>query len=219
MSKIVPPLVALAGLSMLAQTPAPSIEVIGGPELRIVYRGPKGFDGLAGSTGSRGMSGSFGSMDPHHPRAGGQGSAGGRGHDGASGHPGGFGPDLFVAVSFLDEGGPRLLVTVEARGETRRLLLDPAHTTLTLCTEGGSGGRGGRGGSGGPGGSGGMGSPSGMRGTDGLRGLDGLNGPSGRGGAINVLVGPKARPYLAAVHFENPGGPSPLIHDAPVSQP
>ncbi len=219
MSRISMPLIALAALSVMAQTPKPAIEIVQGPELRIVYRGFKGFDGLAGSAGSRGMSGSFGSLDPHRPRPGGQGATGGRGHDGAPGQAGGVGPDLSVVVSFLDQGGPRLLVMVEARGETRRLLLDPARTTLTLCSEGGRGGWGGRGGPGGPGGPGGMGSPSGMRGADGLRGLDGLNGPAGRGGAINVSVEPKARPYLAAIHFESRGGPEPVIHDVATARP
>lgn len=220
MSKISTPLFALAGLSLMGQTPTgPSIETVQGPGIRIVYRGSKGFDGLAGSRGSTGMSGAFGSIDFHHPKAGGRGGAGGRGQAGGNGYPGGSGPNLSVTVAFQEESGPRLLVTVGAQNEVRKFLLDPAHATLTLRTEGGPGGRGGRGGPGGRGGSGGSGTPSGMGGSDGMQGMDGMNGPGGPGGAITVSVDPRARPYLAAIHFENPGGVAPVIQDVATTQP
>ena len=195
--------------AMSAEEPSPLPQVIR-------YVGRSGIRGQDGLNGSRGSSGMTGSMDPNHPRAGGRGWNGSRGGDGRNGSIGGNGPDLLVQVVLA--GGPSVHLEIRIQdqsdsGAARRVEMDPARERLTISTEGGVGGAGGRGGQGGEGGSGGMGRPNGAQGSSGLRGLDGSRGMNGRGGAITVIVEPRALPYLGTIHFENPGGPKPVIRE------
>lgn len=181
------------------------------------FSGAPGSSGSDGMNGTDGSSGSMGSLDPDHPSAGGNGTDGSNGTDGGNGDNGGDGPPVRVLVA-LRQGanGPLLQVSVSS-GKTQKLfLVDPHGGSITITSAGGAGGSGGRGGRGGRGGSGGIGSPNGSSGSDGLSGHDGMDGWSGKGGPILVTYDPGAKPYLQAIQLRNPGGPPPVLKEAPV---
>jgi hypothetical protein len=181
------------------------------------FAGSSGSKGFDGSSGSDGMSGSMGSIDPTNPSPGGNGSDGSNGSDGGSGEPGGNGPDVQVLVALKSGNHTLLQVRVSAGRDERFYLVDPQGGSLTVKSEGGPGGSGGKGGRGGRGGSGGTGTPSGSSGHDGSSGRDGLSGSSGWGGAIAVTYEPEVKPFLMAIHFSNPGGPSPKFKQGPIA--
>ena len=183
----------------------------------IGYSGSDGSKGLDGNSGQDGMSGSMGSMDPDNPSPGGNGSNGTSGSDGGNGGDGSDGPSVQVRVAVQAGSHPLLQIGVMAQGGSERFfLVDPQGGSLTVTSTGGSGGKGGSGGSGGRGGSGGSGMPNGSSGSDGLKGNDGRDGSDGRGGSITATYDPAVMPYLAAIHFSNPGGSKPVLTEAPV---
>jgi hypothetical protein len=181
------------------------------------FSGSPGSSGMSGTDGMNGSSGSSGSMDPNNPSAGGNGSNGSNGSDGQDGGRGGDAPPVQVRVTLRPGTHPLLQATVSALGKTRLYLVDPQGGALTVKADGGPGGSGGRGGRGGRGGSGGMGSPSGSNGSDGSDGRNGFDGSPGRGGSITVTYDPQVKPYLAAIHLSNKGGPAPVFKEEPVA--
>ena len=182
------------------------------------YAGSDGTKGSDGTDGLAGSSGSMGSMDPDNPSPGGNGSDGGNGTDGSNGSDGSDGPAVQVQVALQAGGHPLLQIGVTAAGgKERYFLVDPQGGSLTVTSAGGSGGKCGSGGKGGSGGSGGMGTPSGMSGNAGSNGSDGRDGSDGRGGSIIVTYDPAVQPYLAAIKLTNPGGPQPVMKQAPVA--
>ena len=122
-----------------------------------------------------------------------------------------------VRVTLRTGTHPLLQASVSAAGKTRQYLVDPQGGALTVKGDGGPGGSGGRGGRGGRGGSGGMGTPSGSNGSDGSDGRNGFDGSPGRGGSITVTYDPQVKPYLAAIHLSNKGGPAPVFKEEPVA--
>src|SRR5438270_4669 len=60
------------------------------------------------------------------------------------------------------------------------------------------------------------GSPNGSDGSNGSDGRSGFTGSSGKGGPIFVTYDPRAKSYLEAIQLRNPGGPSPIVKEAPV---
>jgi hypothetical protein len=88
---------------------------------------------------------------------------------------------------------------------------------MTVKSDGGAGGTGGKGGSGGRGGSGGIGSPNGSNGSDGMSGHDSSSGSDGSGGSITVTYDPQVTPFLSTIRLSNPGGPKPVMTEAPVA--
>jgi hypothetical protein len=181
------------------------------------FSGSSGANGMDGSDGSDGMSGSPGSIDPDNPSAGGNGSDGGNGTDGSNGGPGGDAPPVQIQIALRAGSHPLLQARVSAAGHKRLYLVDPQGGSLTVRADGGEGGSGGKGGRGGRGGSGGIGSPNGSSGMDGRSGQDGMNGPSGSGGSITVTYDPQVKPYLAAIHLSNQGGPKPVFQEQTVA--
>jgi hypothetical protein len=182
------------------------------------YAGASGSSGTNGLSGTDGISGSPGSMDPDNPSAGGDGTAGGNGTDGGDGSDGGNGPAVQVMVALRPGSQPLLEFGVMAAGHKERFyLVNPQGGSLTVKSDGGSGGSGGKGGSAGRGGSGGMGTPSGNSGSDGLSGRDGSDGRSGNGGSVSVTYDPSVAPYLAEIHVSNPGGPKAVFTEAAVA--
>jgi hypothetical protein len=180
--------------------------------------GSTGTSGFNGSDGIDGSSGSIGSLDPEHPTAGGNGTNGSNGSDGQDGGSGGDGPPVQVRVTLRSGSHPLLQIGVLSTGHKERFyLVDPQGGSLTVRSDGGSGGAGGKGGRGGRGGAGGNGSPSGSSGSDGANGRDGNNGSEGRAGNISVTYDPQAKPFLAAIHLPNQGGPSPTFAEQPVA--
>jgi hypothetical protein len=179
--------------------------------------GSSGSSGFNGSDGTSGSSGSTGSMDPNNPSAGGDGGNGGDGSNGSDGGRGGDAPPVTILVAMKPGSHPLLQVSVTAIGHRNLYLVDPQGGSLAVNSVGGSGGSGGKGGRGGSGGSGGMGSPSGSNGRSGSDGHNGSDGSSGRAGSITVTYDPQAKPYLAAIHLLNPGGPKPVFNEAPVA--
>jgi len=176
--------------------------------------GSSGWDGTDGSDGS---SGSSGSLDPDHPSPGGDGGSGSSGTDGTDGGPGDDGPPVRVLVALRSGNpGPLLQVSVSSGRTEDLFLVDPQGGSLTVTSSGGAGGSGGRGGRGGRGGSGGIGSPNGSDGSNGSDGRSGFTGSSGKGGPIFVTYDPRAKSYLEAIQLRNPGGPSPIVKEAPV---
>jgi len=182
------------------------------------FSGSTGSSGFNGSDGTDGASGSMGSIDPDHPSAGGNGTNGSNGSDGQDGGSGGDGPPVQVRVTLRPGSHPLLQIGVLSPGHKERFyLVDPQGGSLTVRSDGGSGGSGGKGGRGGRGGAGGVGSPSGNNGSDGANGRDGNNGSQGRAGSISVTYDPQAKPFLAAIHLPNQGGPSPAFTEQPVA--
>lgn len=182
------------------------------------YSGSDGLKGTDGSSGLDGTSGSMGSMDPEHPSRGGDGSNGSNGSDGSNGGDGSDGPPVQVRVALRAGSTPLLEIGVRAGGGSERFfMVDPQGGSLTVSSAGGSGGKGGSGGRGGRGGSGGIGMPSGSSGSDGSNGSDGRSGSDGRGGSITVTYDPAVKPYLSALRLSNPGGPKPVLTQAPVA--
>jgi hypothetical protein len=182
------------------------------------FSGSSGSSGFNGTDGTSGMSGSMGSMDPNNPSPGGNGSNGGDGSNGQDGGAGGDAPSVQVQVALRSGSNPLLQMGVSAAGHKERFyLVDPQGGSLTVKAEGGAGGSGGKGGSGGRGGSGGMGTPSGMSGSDGSSGRNGSDGSPGRAGSITVTYDPQAKPFLAAIHLSNQGGPAPVFTEEPVA--
>lgn len=181
------------------------------------YSGNRGSDGANGTSGQDGLSGLSGSMDPNNPSPGGDGGNGTDGTNGQDGGPGGDGPAVQVQVALRPGSHPLLQVGVTSPGHKERFyLVDPQGGSLTISSDGGPGGSGGKGGQGGRGGSGGMGTPSGNSGSSGSNGRDGSDGQSGSGGSIAVTYDPQVQPYLATIHLSNPGGPAPVLKQAPV---
>jgi hypothetical protein len=181
------------------------------------FSGSPGSSGSSGMDGSDGMSGSSGSTDPNSPSAGGDGSSGGNGSDGGDGGPGGDAPSVQVRVTLKSGSHPLLQVGVSAAGKQKLYLVDPQAGSLTVNADGGPGGSGGRGGRGGRGGSGGMGTPSGNSGSNGSDGRSGFDGSPGKGGSITVTYDPQVKPFLAAIHLSNKGGPPPIFKEEPVA--
>jgi hypothetical protein len=182
------------------------------------FSGSSGSSGFNGTDGIDGMSGSTGSIDPDHPAAGGDGSNGSNGSDGQDGRPGDDGPPVEIRIALRSGSHPLLQVGVTTPGHKERLyLVDPQGGSLTVTSNGGSGGSGGKGGRGGRGGSGGVGSPSGRSGSDGSSGRNGNDGSAGRAGSITVTYDPQAKPFLAAIHLPNQGGPPPVFTELPVA--
>jgi hypothetical protein len=182
------------------------------------FSGSSGSNGSNGTDGIGGMSGSTGSLDPDHPSAGGDGSNGSNGSDGQDGGSGGDGPLVQLRVTLRSGSHPLLQVGVTSAGYNERFyLVDPQGGSLTVTSSGGSGGSGGKGGRGGSGGSGGAGSPSGRSGSDGSNGRDGNSGSAGRAGSITVTYDPQAKPFLAAIHLPNQGGPPPVFTEQSVA--
>jgi hypothetical protein len=181
------------------------------------FSGSPGASGMNGSDGQAGMSGSNGSIDPNSPSAGGDGTNGTDGSNGGDGGPGGNAPPVEILMTLRSGAQPLLQVSVSAAGHRRLYLVDPQGGALTVRADGGPGGSGGKGGRGGQGGAGGSGSPSGNSGRSGSDGRDGSNGSPGRGGSITVTYDPQAKPYLAALHLSNRGGPTPVFKEAAVA--
>jgi uncharacterized membrane protein YgcG len=181
------------------------------------FYGSSGSNGSSGSSGTDGFSGSSGSTDPDHPSPGGNGSDGGRGSDGQDGEDGSDGPSVAVRVALRSGSHPLIQVSVYADRHETFYLVDPQGGSLTVKTEGGSGGSGGKGGAGGRGGAGGSGSPDGASGHDGASGMDGRDGSPGKGGSIIVTYDPQVTPFLRTVRLFNPGGPRPVFRQEPVA--
>jgi hypothetical protein len=181
------------------------------------FSGSSGSSGLDGSNGTDGISGSMGSTDPNNPSAGGNGTNGSDGSNGQDGGAGGNAPPVQVRVAFRAGSHPLLQVSVSAASKQKFYLVDPQGGSLTVRADGGPGGSGGRGGHGGRGGSGGIGSPNGNSGANGSDGRNGFDGSSGRGGSITVTYDPQAKPFLAAIHLSNSGGPPPVFKEEPVA--
>ncbi len=181
------------------------------------FSGSPGSSGMSGTDGSDGTSGSPGSTDPDNPSAGGDGSNGGNGSDGGDGGPGGDAPPVQIRVTLKSGSHPLLQASVSAAGHKRLYLVDPQEGSLTVKADGGPGGSGGTGGRGGRGGSGGMGTPSGNSGSNGSDGRNGSDGSPGKGGSITVTYDPQAKPFLAAIHLSNRGGPPPVFKEEPVA--
>lgn len=182
------------------------------------FSGASGSDGLNGSSGQDGISGSPGSFDPNNPSPGGDGSSGSNGSDGGNGGDGGDGPPVQVWATLRAGSHPLLQIGVTSPGHKERFyLVDPQGGSLTVNDDGGSGGSGGKGGAGGRGGAGGIGTPNGSNGSDGQSGHDGSAGSAGRGGSIAMTYDPAVQPYLAAIHLSSPGGPAPVLKQAPVA--
>jgi hypothetical protein len=181
------------------------------------FSGSTGSSGFNGSDGMDGASGSMGSTDPNNPSPGGNGGNGTDGSNGQDGGPGGDAPPVVVRVTLRPGTHPLLQASVAAAGKTRFYLIDPQGGALTITADGGAGGSGGRGGRGGHGGSGGIGSPNGSSGNSGSDGRNGFDGSPGRGGSITVTYDPQVKPYLAAIHLSNRGGPTPVFTQAPVA--
>jgi len=184
------------------------------------FSGSNGSSGLNGTDGTNGIGGSPGSIDPNTPSAGGDGSNGGNGSDGQDGGSGGDAPPVQVRMTLRSGSHPLLQVGVSASGSSRKerfYLVDPQGGSLTVKSDGGSGGSGGKGGRGGRGGSGGMGTPSGRDGSDGSSGRDGSDGRPGSAGSITVTYDPQIKPFLAAIHLSNPGGPAPVFKEEAVA--
>jgi hypothetical protein len=182
------------------------------------FSGSTGNSGLNGSDGINGVGGTMGSVDPDHPSAGGDGTNGSNGSDGRDGDSGGDGPPVQVRVTLRSGSHPLLQVGVTSAGHKERFyLIDPQGGSMTVKSNGGPGGSGGKGGQGGRGGAGGVGSPSGRSGSDGSNGRNGYDGSQGRAGSITVTYDPQARPFLAAIHLPNQGGPSPLYTEESVA--
>jgi len=182
------------------------------------FSGSKGMSGTSGMNGLDGSSGSSGSMDPNNPSAGGNGGDGSNGGNGGDGSRGGDGQPVIIRVALKQASNPLLQIGVSSRARESFYMIDPQGGSLTVLSNGGDGGSGGRGGRGGRGGSGGIGSPSGSSGRDGLNGHDGSNGSSGSGGTITVIYDPAAKPYLAAIHLMNHGGPRPQFREMQIGQ-
>ena len=181
------------------------------------FSGSSGSSGMNGSDGMNGTSGSMGSTDPTNPSPGGDGSNGSDGSNGWDGGSGGDAPPVQVRVTLRSGSHPLLQVLVSAAGHQKHYLVDPQGGSLKVNADGGPGGSGGRGGRGGRGGSGGMGTPSGNSGSNGSDGRDGSDGSPGRGGSITVTYDPQAKPFLAAIHLSNRGGPPPVFKEEPVA--
>jgi len=182
------------------------------------FAGSSGMNGTDGTNGTDGMSGSMGSLDPNNPSAGGDGTNGSNGTDGTNGWDGGPGPAVQVRVALRAGSHPLLQVGVTSAGHKERFyLVDPQGGSMTVNSDGGAGGTGGKGGSGGRGGSGGIGSPNGSNGSDGSSGHDGSSGSDGRGGSITVTYDPQVTPFLSTIRLANPGGPKPVLTEAPVA--
>lgn len=181
------------------------------------FSGSPGSSGMNGSDGISGTSGSMGSTDPNNPSPGGNGSNGTDGSNGEDGGTGGDAPPVQVLLTVKTEAHLLLQVSVSAAGKRRLYLVDPQGGALSIRADGGPGGSGGRGGRGGQGGSGGMGTPSGNSGSNGADGRNGFDGSRGRGGSITVTYDPRAKPYLAALHLSNKGGPPPVFKEEPVA--
>ena len=172
---------------------------------------------MNGSDGLDGTSGSMGSMDPNNPASGGDGSNGTDGSNGQDGGAGGDAPPVQIRVVFRSGSHPLLQVSLTAAGKQRLYLMDPHGGSLTVKADGGAGGSGGKGGRGGRGGSGGIGTPNGNNGRDGLSGRNGFDGSPGRGGSITMTYDPQTKPFLAAIHLSNQGGPPPVFKEEPVA--
>ncbi len=182
------------------------------------FSGSTGTSGSNGTDGVGGMSGSPGSIDPDHPSAGGDGTSGTNGSDGQDGGPGGDGPPVQVRVTLRSGNHPLLQIGVASAGHKERFyLVDPQGGSLTVRSNGGSGGSAGKGGQGGRGGAGGIGSPNGGSGSDGSSGRNGNDGSQGRPGNIAVTYDPQAKPFLAAIHLPNQGGPPPVFKEQSVA--
>jgi hypothetical protein len=180
------------------------------------FSGAAGSSGMNGTDGSNGASGTMGSTDPNNPSAGGNGSNGGDGSNGWDGGAGGDAPPVQVRLALRSGIHPLLQVSVSALGHQKLYLVDPQGGTLTINAVGGAGGSGGRGGRGGSGGSGGLGTPNGNSGSNGSDGRNGSDGSPGKGGSITVTYDSQAKPYLAAIHLSNRGGPVPVFNEEPV---
>ena len=179
------------------------------------FWGSSGFDGTSGTNGTDGFNGSDGSMDPEHPSAGGNGTNGGNGGDGSNGGAGGDGPNVTVAIRWRAKSHLLQASVTPGAGAPSYFLIDPEHGgSLTVNSQGGSGGRGGSGGKGGRGGSGGSGFPPGWSGSDGSNGHDGSAGSDGSPGTVRVTYDPSAQPYLHALHV--PAGTA--MQEAPVAK-
>jgi len=122
-----------------------------------------------------------------------------------------------VRVALRSGSHPLLQVSVFAAGHQKLYLVDPQGGSLAVKADGGPGGSGGKGGRGGRGGSGGIGSPNGNSGRDGSDGRNGFDGSPGKGGSITVTYDPQAKPFLAAIHLSNQGGPRPVFKEEPVA--
>jgi hypothetical protein len=178
------------------------------------FSGSSGSSGFNGTDGIDGTSGSMGSIDPDHPSAGGDGSNGSNGSDGQDGRPGDDGPPVEIRISLRSGSNPLLQVGITTpRQKERFYMVDPQGGSLTVTSNGGSGGSGGRGGKAGRGGAGGVGSPHGHDGSDGSSGRNGNDGSPGKAGSITVTYDPQAKPFLAAIHLPNQGGPPPVFKE------
>ena len=165
------------------------------------FAGSGGVGGLNGTNGTDGMNGSNGSTDLEHPSAGGNGTNGDDGGDGSNGGAGSDGPNVVVVIRRRASSHLLQVSVTPDGGAARYFLVDPDRGgSLTVSSDGGSGGRGGSGGKGGRGGSGGSGFPPGMNGSDGSNGHDGSAGSDGSPGTVRVTYDPSAQPYLHALH-------------------
>jgi hypothetical protein len=181
------------------------------------FSGTGGSNGFNGTDGMNGTSGTPGSIDPNNPSPGGNGGNGTDGGNGQEGGNGGDAPAVQISLTLRPGAHPLLQASVSAAGKKRLYLVDPAGGALTVKADGGPGGSGGRAGRGGQGGSGGIGTPNGSSGMNGSDGRNGSDGSPGRGGIITVTYDPQAKPFLAAIHLSNSGGPAPTFKEEPVA--
>jgi hypothetical protein len=182
-----------------------------------IFPGGAGSNGFNGTDGMAGSSGSMGSTDPNNPSPGGNGGNGTDGGNGQDGGNGGDAPSVQILVTLRPGAHPLLQASVSAAGKKRLYLVDPAGGALTVKADGGPGGSAGRAGRGGQGGSGGIGTPNGNSGMNGSDGRNGSDGSPGRGGNITVTYDPQAKPFLAAIHLSNVGGPAPTFKEEAVA--
>lgn len=193
------------------------------PRYDIAYRAHySGADGLSGNDGVNGIDGTDGmngSMDPNNPTAGSNGTDGTDGTPGGNGSDGNDGPPVLIRVAKWPGSRPLLEVSVQpSMGLEKWFLLDPNGGSITVTSDGGSGGsagRGGRGGKGGSGGIGGFGQPNGLSGRDGLNGTDGMRGSDGAPGQITMIYDPAVAPYIHAMHLSSFFHP-PVLLEQPV---
>lgn len=185
---------------------------------KATFSGGTGSKGQDGINGVNGTSGFPGSIDPDHPAPGGDGSDGTSGTNGSNGGQGDDGPPVEIRVALRSGTHPLLQIGVAARGHNERFyLVDPQGGSLTIRSDGGSGGQGGKGGAAGRGGSGGIGSPNGRDGSNGIAGQDGSSGQSGNNGSITVTYDPQAQPFLAAIVLPSRGNPKPVFTEQSVA--
>jgi hypothetical protein len=171
----------------------------------VAVAGDRGVSGRSGVDGRAGRTGQSGNSD----RAATDGEHGGHGQDGGDGGHAGPGPELEVALGYVDSERHGRLVLV--RVGRAYFLVDPEGQPFAVAARGGSGGSGGSGGRGGAGGAGGsnnvVGGGDGGDGGDGGAGGNGGNGgDGGEGGRITVYVDAAHPELRELIRFDTGGG-------------